>query len=279
MLRVKDLTCGYDSNFILHDINFEVSEGEHFGIIGPNGSGKTTLLRAITRLIKPERGGIAFKGADIWNTSIRDLSSSMAVVSQSQQPGSMKVEEFVLLGRIPHHKRLQFLETREDLDLARTSMALTGTLKFKDRLMSRLSGGERQLVCLARALSQQPQLLLLDEPITHLDITHQVKVMDLIKRLNKEFGITAITVLHDLNLASEYCDRLLLLNQGRVHKIGTPREVLAYQIIEDVYRTVVIVKENPLTGKPYIFLVPDAGGKSFSDASFLLLPKQERRLQ
>lgn len=277
MLRVKDLTCGYDSNFILHDITLEVSEGEHFGIIGPNGSGKTTLLRAITRLIKPERGEITFKGADIWNTSIRDLSSSMAVVSQSQQPGSMKVEEFVLLGRIPHHKRLQFLETREDLELARTSMALTGTLKFKDRLMSRLSGGERQLVCLARALSQQPQLLLLDEPITHLDITHQVKVMDLIKRSNKEFGITAITVLHDLNLASEYCDRLLLLNQGRVHKIGTPREVLTYQIIEDVYRTVVIVKENPLTGKPYIFLVPDTGGKSFSDASFLPLSKQERR--
>jgi iron complex transport system ATP-binding protein len=142
-------------------------------------------------------------------------------------------------------------------------MEMTGTLKFKDRYMTELSGGERQLVFIARALTQEPEIILLDEPITHLDISHQVRVLDIVKTLITQKGLTAITVLHDLNLASEYCDRLLLLNNGRVHSIGLPSEILTYQAIEEVYKTTVIVKENPLSKKPYVFVVPNAGIKRY----------------
>ncbi|MBU3933980.1 MAG: ABC transporter ATP-binding protein, partial [Candidatus Omnitrophica bacterium] len=123
--------------------------------------------------------------------------------------------------------------------------------------LAEISGGERQLVVIARALTQEPRLLLLDEPTAHLDITHQVGVLDLIKKLNREFGLTVIMVLHDLNLASEYCHRLLLINEGRIHKAGLPEEVLNYQIIEEVYKTVVVVEKNPISSKPYILIVPE----------------------
>ncbi|MDI6890048.1 MAG: ABC transporter ATP-binding protein [Thermodesulfovibrionales bacterium] len=255
--KIRDLTCGYDSGFLLQDINFEVKHKELIGIIGPNGSGKTTLLRAITRLLRPKKGEIFFEGKDIWQIPLKEFFKKIAVVTQNPPVNSMSVEEFVLLGRIPHYKRFQFFETREDLEVSRRCMALTNTLRLKDKSINQLSGGERQLVSIARALTQDPKLLLLDEPTAHLDITHQVGILDLIKRLNKEFGLTVIMVLHDLNLASEYCDRLLLLNNGKMHKTGTPQEVLTYQVIEEIYNTIVIVKENPVSLKPYIFLVPE----------------------
>lgn len=256
VLKVKDLTCGYDSGFLLKDINLEVREGETLGIIGPNGSGKTTLLKAITGLIKPVKGEVIFNGRSLQEIDLKERSQKIAVVSQNPPMSDMKVEDFVLLGRIPHYRRFQFLETRADIEIAKRCMNLTDILSIKDRHISQLSGGERERASIARALAQQPQLLLLDEPITHLDITHQIGILDLIRRLDDEVGLTTIMVLHDLNLASEYCDRLLLLNNGRVHKTGIPHEVLNYQIIEEVYRTVVIVKENPISHKPYVVLVP-----------------------
>lgn len=256
VLKVKDLTCGYDSSFILKDINLEVREGETFGIIGPNGSGKTTLLKTLSGLIKPVKGEVIFNGRSMQEIDLKERSRKIAVVSQNPPMSDMTVEDFVLLGRIPHYRRFQFLETKADIEIAKRCMGLTDILSIKDRHISQLSGGERQRASIARALAQQPQLLLLDEPITHLDITHQIGLLDLIRRLDDEVGLTTIMVLHDLNLASEYCDRLLLLNNGKVHKIGTPHEVLNYQIIEKVYRTVVIVKENPISHKPYVVLVP-----------------------
>ncbi len=257
MLEIKNLTCGYDSKFILQDINFKVGNKELLGIIGPNGSGKTTLLRAINRVLKPKHGVILFEGKDISQMQYKELAKEIAVVSQSFETGFMSVEEFVLLGRIPYYKRLQFLETKEDLAIASRCMKLTDTLRFKHRLMQELSGGERQLAHIARALTQEPKLLLLDEPTTHLDISHQVGILDLIKRLNKELGFTVIMVLHDLNLASQYCQRLILINEGRIHKMGPPDEVLTYQIIEEVYKTVVVVEKNPISFKPYILLVSE----------------------
>ncbi len=257
MLEIRNLFCGYDSKIILQDINLRIENGELLGIIGPNGSGKTTLLRAITRVLKPERGMILLEGKDIWQMGFRELAKRIAVVPQSFGGGSMSIEEFVLLGRIPHFERFQFLETKKDLEIAKRSMSLTDTLKLKGQLMGEISGGERQLVLIARALAQEPKLLLLDEPTTHLDIAHQVKILDLIKRLNREFGLTVIMVLHDLNLASEYCERLVLIGEGRIHKSGRPEEVLNYQIIEDVYKTVVVVEKNPISSKPYILIVSE----------------------
>ena len=265
MLEIKDLTCGYDSprpcaqgrgsKVVLQDINLRIENGEFLGVVGPNGSGKTTLLRAITRIIKPKKGVILLEGKNIWLTGLNELAKEIAVVSQNPPLNHMPVEEFVLLGRIPHYQRWQFLETKKDREMAERSMRLTDTFKLKDRLMGEVSGGERQLVVIARALCQEPRLLLLDEPTAHLDITHQAGILNLIKKLNKDFGLTVIMVLHDLNLASQYCDRLILLNNGIIHKTGRPEEVLTYQTIEEVYKTLVVVEKNPVSSKPYIFLV------------------------
>ena len=255
MLEIKNLTCGYDSKFLLREINFSVEKGELIGIIGPNGSGKTTLLRAITRILKPKGGEILLKGVDIWDMGFKELARKIAVVSQGPDVNFMSVKEFVLLGRIPHYKKFQFFETKRDEEIARKYMTLTDTLRFENEPVGKISGGERQLGVIARALAQEPELLLLDEPIAHLDITHQVAILDLIRRLNKEFGLTVIMVLHDLNLAAEYCNRLILLNEGKIHKTGKPEEVLTYQIIEEVYKTVVVVEENPISHKPYILVV------------------------
>lgn len=257
ILRIENLSCGYDSEFILEDIDFGVNEEERVGVIGPNGSGKTTLLRAITRILKPKKGKISFEGRDIWQTELRELAKVIAVVPQIFDGGDMNVEDFVLLGRIPHLKKFQFLESEIDYQIVERSMELTDTLRFKDKPISEISGGERQLVSIARALSQQPKLLLLDEPTAHLDIAHQIGILDLIKRLNKELGLTVIMVLHDLNLASEYCDRLILLDRGRIYRIGAAEKILTHQIIEDVYKTKVVIRENPLSKKPYIFLVSE----------------------
>lgn len=257
MLDIKDLTSGYDSKFFLRDIDFNVGHGEFVGIIGPNGSGKTTLLKTITRILKPRKGSIAFEGKDVAQMEFKELARKVAVVSQNFENGVMTVEEFVLLGRIPYYGKLQFFETKKDIEIARKCMNLTGTFKFKDSLMSEISGGERQIVLIARALAQEPKLLLLDEPTAHLDIAHQVNILDLIKRLNKEFKLTVIMVLHDLNLASEYCQRLVLISEGRIYKIGTPQEILDYKIIEEVYKTVVVVKKNPISSRPYMILVSE----------------------
>ncbi len=257
MLEIKNLTCGYNSKPVLHDINFKVDPGEILGIIGPNGSGKTTLLRTISRILKPDRGRILFEGESVEKLGFKELARKIAVVSQSFEAGYMTVEEFVLLGRIPHYRKFQFLETKRDEDIAQRYMVLTDTLGFRDQPIEKISGGERQLAHIARALAQEPKLLLLDEPTAHLDITHQVGILDLIKRLNRELGVTVIMVLHNLNLASEYCDRLILINKGRIHRMGSPWEVLNYKSIEEVYNTVVVVKENPISLRPHILVVSE----------------------
>jgi len=255
MLEIKNLTCGYDSKFQLRDISFNVKDGEFFGIIGPNGSGKTTLLRAITKILKPEKGEIFLEGKNIWQMNSREIAKKIAVVSHETETGQITVEELVLLGRLPHYKSFQFFETKKDIEIAKKFMDLTDILRIKEKQITEISGGEKQLALIARALAQEPKLLLLDEPIAHLDITHQIGILDLIRRLNRQFGLTVIVVLHDLNLAGEYCDRLVLLNKGQIYKIGTPEEVLTYQNIEDVYKTVVVVEKNPISKKPFVLLV------------------------
>lgn len=255
LLKIKNLSAGYDENIVLHDIGCTVSQGELIGIIGPNGSGKTTLLRAITRILKPHKGEILIDGKNIWKIPLKEISQMVAVSSQLLDPVLTTVEEYILLGRLPYYRKYQFFETSKDETIVEKYMRLTDTFRLKESLMTELSGGERQLASIARALAQEPILLLLDEPTSHLDITHQAQIMELIGRLNRELGLTVLMVLHDLNLASEYCSRLLLLNNGSIHKLGTPEEVLTYRTIEEVYKTVVLVKKNPLSGKPYVFLI------------------------
>lgn len=265
MINIRDIYCSYGANRVLNGVSLEIKNGEHLGIIGPNGSGKTTLIRAITKLIKCESGRIELFGRDIRHTDIKELAKKVAVVGQGTGLiEDLKVMDFVLLGRMPHFRWFQVLESSTDIEICQRCMEITDTLRFKDRLMSEISSGERQLVLIARALSQEPSVILLDEPISHLDISHQVRILDMLTSLTKEKGLTAITVLHELNLASEYCERLVLLEGGRVKKIGTPREVLTYQVIEEVYKTVVLVKENPISQKPYVFVVPEVYRKNNS---------------
>ncbi len=257
MIRIDHLTCGYGPKIVLDNINLEIEKGEFVGIIGPNGSGKTTIMRAITRLIKPITGTIYLEGKNIGSFSHKELAQKIAVVSQSLPVMAMSVREFVLLGRIPYYKELQFLENEKDLAIAESAMVMTDIIKLGDNYMSEMSGGEVQLAFIARAIAQEPSLLLLDEPTAHLDITHQVGVLDLIKRLNRQYGLTVIIVLHDLNLASEYCDRLVLMDQGQIEKTGRPEEVLTYNNIEKVYKTVVVVEINPISGKPFVLVVSE----------------------
>ncbi len=257
MIELKGLTCGYGEKIILKDIGLSVKKGRFFGIIGPNGSGKTTLLKAITRLVPTIKGEIALDGADMKHLSVNDIARSLAVVSQTTPSLPMTVREFVLLGRIPYYRKLQFFEDRNDNSIAESAMQLTGIAHLKDELMSEMSAGEVQLAFIARGLAQKPKVLLLDEPTSHLDITHQVAILDLVRRLNRNEGLTVVIILHDLNLASEYCDTIALIGDGRITKCGPPAEVLNYQTIEEVYKTVVIVRENPLSGKPFVLIVPE----------------------
>jgi iron complex transport system ATP-binding protein len=170
---------------------------------------------------------------------------------------SFSVLEIVLMGRIPHLKRLQ-LETRKDYSIVENSLIVTDTLYLKNKKIDELSSGERQRVIIAKALTQEPVLLFLDEPTSHLDIGHQIQTLDLLKKLNRQNNLTIVMVLHDLNLASEYCNRIILLNEGKIFKEGTPHEVLTYQNIEAVYKTVVVVMDNPINAKPYVILVSGA---------------------
>lgn len=257
MLHLQSVSCGYE-NFLLKNISITINTGDFVGIIGPNGSGKTTLLKAITRVISCKEGAIFLDGQNTQQMQFKELARKVAVVSQlSDTDLKIPVEDLILLGRIPHREGFRFMESKADLVAAQDAMVLTDVLRFRGRLVENLSTGERQLVSIARALAQEPKLLLLDEPTSHLDIHHQVKILDLIRRLNKENKLTAIIVLHDLNLAGQYCDRLILLKEGIIYKEGSPKNVLTYEAIEEVYETVVVVRENPLSSKPYIFLVPE----------------------
>lgn len=255
LLRITDLQGGY-KNFHLRDVNFHLNQGDFAGIIGPNGSGKSTLLKLMMGDLKPTNGKVLFDGSDLSRMTALKKAQSIAVVNQRIADTSMTVMEYVLLGRIPYRQMFQFFERKEDVIKAERYMEMTGILKYRNEPLSSLSGGEQQLAAVTRALTQEPQLLLLDEPTSMLDISHQVQVLDLVSKLNCELRLTVLMIIHDLNLASSYCNRLLLMKKGGLYKEGTPEEVLQYQIIEDVYKTVVVTGENPVTSKPTVFLVP-----------------------
>ena len=257
LLEIQDLTCGYGSKTVLENINLTVTHGEIVTIIGPNGSGKTTLLRAVSRILTPIRGTILLSGIDVHQMTPESLARKVAVVGQLREPVPMTVKEYVLLGRIPFYKKLQFIETDRDRVLADRYMRLTGIANHEQVRLNELSGGQMQLAAIARALVQEPTLLVLDEPTAHLDITHQARILDLIRRLNRELNITVLMVLHDLNLASEYSHRLGLVKDGHLVACGPPDTVLTYKTVEAVYDTVVLVDQNPLSGRPYLFLVTE----------------------
>lgn len=255
--KIKNFSCGYPGKFELEKISFEVAKGDFVGIIGPNGSGKTTLFKGISGELQALAGESRLNGKLLQKLGLKEKAQNLAVVTQTIEVGSMTVEEYVLMGRIPYRNQFQFFETAKDIAIAEKYMELTGVTPLKDKHMNALSGGEQQLAGIARALTQEPQLLLLDEPTSHLDITHQVQILNLIRRLSRELGLTVLMIIHDLNLAGEYCDSLIMMEKGSMRKKGLPAEVLNYADIEAVYDTVVITRTNPISGKPVVFLVSE----------------------
>ena len=256
-LKIENFSCGYSTKFVLKPIDINVNKGSMFGIVGPNGSGKTTLFRGISGELPPGTGHIHLDNHDLLRMGYREKAQHIAIVTQNVETPDVTVEEYVLMGRLPYRKPFMFFETAHDFDLAHEYLKSTDIFHLKNKKMTELSGGEQQLASIARALTQQPDLLLLDEPTSHLDIGHQVHVMNYLQQLNHDMGLTVLMIIHDLNLAGEYCDYLVLMNEGRVHVQGKPSEVLDYANIEAVYNTVVVTKNNPVSGRPAVFLVSD----------------------
>lgn len=251
MIEIEDLDVSYDGiRTILHKISLETEKGAFFGIIGPNGSGKTTLLKAISRVLSPQNGIIYIGGEDLALLPPRQLARTIGVVSQETSVSfDFSARDIVLMGRHPYIERFSS-EQREDLEIVTRVMKQTNTAQFAERSINELSGGERQRVIIARALAQQPRVLLLDEPTSHLDINHQMEILSIIKNLKGE--VTVVAVFHDLNLASYYCDQLILMNEGEIFSIGTPAGVLTKENLKAIFHVNAMVKINPVTQKPYI---------------------------
>lgn len=252
IVEMCSLWAGYGSRPALQDISFTVVPGEVVGIIGPNGSGKSTLVRALSGVLTPQRGGASFDGQNIARMSAQDLAKRVAVVPQTPLlPESFLAYQVVLLGRTPH---LGFLgrEGARDHAVTRSSMEMTDTWALAGRRIGELSGGERQRVVVARALAQEPELLLLDEPTAHLDIGHQAAILDLVMGLVRERGLTVMIVFHDLNLSAQYCSRLLMLSEGRLLADGLPQEVLTIEQVSRVYGVQAVVATHPSNGAPVV---------------------------
>lgn len=250
-LTLSGIEFRYDSIPVLEEIELKVEEGDFLGLIGPNGSGKSTLLKLISRVLRPQKGIAYLNGSLLDGLTQKAIARDIAVVPQETQTTfAFSVSDVVLMGRFPHLRRFQ-VESTEDLRIAKEAMEKTQTFHLANRLMTELSGGEKQRVVIAQALTQNPRLLLLDEPTTHLDIGHQLQILDLLKELNQG-GLTIIAVFHDLNLAARYCKRLVLLSCGRVEVIGKAEEVFLPEIIRRVFKADVVVDRSAVTQAPFV---------------------------
>jgi len=248
LVLAEDIHFSYGKRVVLQGLELSVGKGEMLGLVGPNGSGKTTLLRIISAVCKPQRGQVYLAGQPLCALRPRDRARLVATVPQNPAvPPGFTALEVVLMGRNPHLSLLQW-EGPKDFKISRRVMELTETWEFRNRLLSSLSGGERQRVFMARALAQETPLLLLDEPTANLDVGYQTAIMDMVERIRQEAQVTVITAIHDLTLAARYCDRLVMLREGKIAAQGLPREVLTPESIEKVYNTRVCVVPHPVHG-------------------------------
>jgi len=248
----EDVSFRYGRAWVLRNVSLTVQEGDFVGILGPNGSGKSTLLNLVDGILAPQAGRVTVEGTDASTLDRGQMARLVAVVPQdSPLIFPFTVQEIVLMGRAPHLGRWRF-EGKRDFEIAREAMERTGTLELAGRPMSALSGGERQRVLIARALAQEPRILLLDEPTSNLDIRHQAEFFGLVDELNRTRRLTVLTVSHDINLASLYCRRIVLLKNGMVRSEGRPEETVTEENIRDVFGAPVRVDRHPETGRPRI---------------------------
>jgi len=257
MLNVQQLTGGYFGQAIIKNVSFELEKGELFGILGPNGSGKTTLLKMLSGILSFQDGEILLKEKSLKDYSAKELAKIIAVLPQhSSEAFSYTVKETVSLGRYAHQKGWFQTWSEEDERIVKQAMEQTGVAYFENHYIHELSGGERQRVYLSQALAQQPEILLLDEPTNHLDLSFQKDLLDLLKGLTKDEGLTVISIFHDLNLAGLYCDRLLLLEDGGININHTPNEVLQEDRIRKVYNTTIKKQPHPEVAAPQMVMIP-----------------------
>ena len=260
---LEDVTFSYsrgkgaESEAVLKGLSCLILSGRVLGILGPNGSGKSTLLKLLARVFQPQKGTIEILGESLSGLSQLNVAKRVALVPQETlQVFPFTIAEMVLMGRSPHHQGWGgwHWEDSQDWAVAQNAMDELDVAHLGDRLVTEVSGGERQRAVIARALVQEPQILLLDEPTAFLDLHHQLDIARIIKRLNRERGLTVVLVSHDLNLASQYCDQVLLLNHGRLAAMGSPQTVIKPEVIEAVYGCSVLVDRHPQSGLPRVSL-------------------------
>jgi len=270
MLRVEQVSGGYEGKEVIQDVSFEVKQGEIFGILGPNGSGKSTLLKMISGVLPIEKGKILFDGKPLDQYSTKELAQKMAVLSQAHpQTFSYSVKETVSIGRYPYQKGFFRSWTEQDEQTIVRAMMQTGVVPFSHKPLQSLSGGEQQRVYLSQALAQEPKLLLLDEPTNHLDLSYQKELFDFIKTEAHEKGLTVISIFHDLNLASLYCDRLMLIQNGKVQALASPLEVIREEMIQSVYQVSVKTYPHPELPRPQMIMLPSQSKKEKQSVSFI----------
>lgn len=249
-----------EGDWILRDLTLHVQPGEILGIVGPNGSGKTSLLKLLARLTAPQQGVIALFGTSLARLSQEDTAQTVAFVPQdSAQMFPFTVAETVLMGRFPHRHQTRWSlgfgwEDQTDCEVAAHAMATMDIGHLAARAVTDLSGGERQRAMIARALAQTPRVMLLDEPTAFLDLQHQIDICSVLRRLREERGLTVVIVSHDLNLASQYCDRVAMLKGGKVSAVGAPSDVMSVEILREVYGCDVLIDPHPESGLPRITL-------------------------
>jgi len=265
LLQLRAVSAGYERRHpILQDLDFDVRGGTFLGLIGPNGSGKSTLIRAITGLIPFRVGQVLLDGVALSDLGRKEIARFFAVLPQDTSCSfSFSVREIVGMGRHPHLGRFRG-PGKDDARIVEESLERTDALHLAERSVLELSGGERQRVAIARALAQKPRVLLLDEPTSHLDLNHRIEILDLLHELNQEEGLTLLCVTHDLNEAAEYCDHILLLNQGCSRAFGTPTEVLTPAILHDAYGIDVAVESPTRTHGLRVTPLSRRGGRGGS---------------
>jgi iron complex transport system ATP-binding protein len=251
LLETKNVHFSYGQNTVLRGVSLAVRHGSVTGILGPNGAGKSTLIRILAGTLAPSQGEVMLDGRPIDQISYRERAKLVAIVPQETHfPFPFSALEVVLMGRAPYLPRYGF-ESTHDIEVARAALATTDCAHLANRNILSLSGGERRRVVIARALAQEPRVLLLDEPMSFLDIRHAIDLARLLRKLAREQGLAVAAVVHDLNLAAGFCDQLVMLKEGRVAAEGTPSELMTPAIIREIYGIGVTTGTNPHSGVPY----------------------------
>ena len=255
-IHLEAVRFAYPTGFALTGIDLRIERGEMVAVLGPNGSGKTTLLKLMLGMLHPQVGEVRFEGGALAGAARQALARAIAMVPQEiGLPFTLLAAEVVLLGRTPYLHRFRG-PTREDREAVEEAMAATDVLPFAGRPYADLSGGERQRVILAMALAQEPRLLLLDEPTRHLDLSHQLRMLSLIQRFNRERELTVVSAMHDLNLCALYFDRLILLSHGWIVADGPPDKVIQPELLEEVFGIPVLVERHPTCDIPWVTILP-----------------------